>query len=68
MLNSDAYSEPYQIYTIELLANLVNGWKLLTIFTKSFILAVSQVPDYASEMKSFDVVSISIVNLRYYNL
>ena len=46
---SDVHSEPSQRSEMELLAKIVNGWKLLTISAKSFILDVWLGIEYASE-------------------
>ena len=42
------YSEPCQTPKIELFVKIVSGWKLLTIFAKSFILDIWQGSEYAS--------------------
>ena len=38
----EAYSEPCQTFKMELFSKTVNGWKLLSILAKSFILSISQ--------------------------
>ena len=42
------YSNPCQTSKMERFAKLVNGWKQLTIFAKSFILDVEQGSECAS--------------------
>ena len=46
---SEAYSEPCQTPKIELFVKIVSGWKLLTIFAKSFILDIWRGSEYASD-------------------
>ena len=45
----EAYSEPCQTPKIELFVKIVSGWKLLTIFAKSFILDIWRGSEYASD-------------------
>ena len=47
--NSETYSELRQAFQPEILANVVNGWKLY-FFEKSFILDVWRGTKYASEI------------------
>ena len=55
-MDGEAYSEPSQLSTMKLYANIVHGWKPLTIFAKSSILDVWLVSECACEMhKNFKV-------------
>ena len=44
-----AYSDPFQTSEMEIFVEIVNGYLLLTIFAKSFILDVWQGSEYASK-------------------
>ena len=46
-MRTEAYSGPRQTFKLELFAKIVNGWELLTIFAKSFILSIWRSFDYA---------------------
>ena len=46
------YSEVCQTYNMERFVKIVNGWKLLTIFAKRFILDVLQGCQYASDYRT----------------
>ena len=58
--NIEAYSEPCQISRIVLLAEICNGWKPLTSFTRSSILDVYQGSEYVSGIRSDKVSNNSI--------
>ena len=47
--NKEACSEPCQAFAMELFAKIVDGLKLLTIFTNTSILNVWHVFEYVSE-------------------
>ena len=47
---AEANSEPYQTSMMELFANIVNGWKPVTIFAKRSFLDVCQSSEYAFDM------------------
>ena len=57
--SAEAFSEPYETFTMERFAKIVNGWKSLIIFVKRFMLGVWQGSEYASgvnylKTKNFD--------------
>ena len=47
--NKEACSEPCQAFAMELFAKIVDGLKLLTIFTNTSILSVWHGSEYVSE-------------------
>ena len=48
-VNSEAYSESYQIFKMKIFGKIVKGFSFLTIFEKSSILDVSQGSEFAPE-------------------
>ena len=52
---TEAYSGAYKISKMEILPEIVNGWKLLTVFAKSFILDVWHDFEYiSSQLTEYD--------------
>ena len=48
LINSEAYSEPCQIYKMEFFLEIVHGRQLLTLFVKNFVLDIWRDSEYAS--------------------
>lgn len=51
-LRKEAYLEPHQTFKMDLFKEIVNGFKSLNIFEKSFILDAERSSQYASEDKT----------------
>ena len=51
-LRKEAYPEPHQTFKMDLFKEIVNGFKSLNIFEKSFILDAERSSQYASEDKT----------------
>ena len=49
----EAYLEAYQTYKMEFFTKIVNGFQLLTVFGKSFILDVLMDSEYTLESSYF---------------
>ena len=60
-----SYSEPSRTSKMELFAEIVNGWNVLTIFAKNFILDVWMGSEYAFVLHKVLWLSVMYFGIYY---
>ena len=63
--NTETYPDPFEISKMELFADIGNGWKPLTSFTRSSILDVYQGSEYVSVTISDKMSNNSEAHVTY---
>ena len=63
--NTETYSEPCQTSKMEFFAEIGNGWKPLTSFTRNSILDLYQGSEYVSVIRSDKISNNSEAHVTY---